>query len=259
MLIVIPMTGYGSRFVAAGYRTLKPLIPVQGHPIIEWIVRRMYNPEDEFLFVCRQEHLNNIPDLAETLERIAPNGKIFAIEDWVKRGPVYDVLRAGAFIDNSKPCIINYCDFYCHWDWNKYQSMLLQNDCAGSVPCYSGFHPHLLIKKNLYASCKVDENENLLEIREKYSFEEDKLKSRHSPGMYYFKNGSILKEYCSKLIQSDLSINGEFYASMPFHFMVQDGLKVWCPINIEHFCQWGTPEDMSDFNFWVDSLRGSGR
>ena len=41
MQIIIPMTGYGSRFVAAGYKDLKPFIPIMGHPIIEWIVKRM--------------------------------------------------------------------------------------------------------------------------------------------------------------------------------------------------------------------------
>ena len=30
MQIIIPMTGYGSRFVAAGYKELKPFIKIQG-------------------------------------------------------------------------------------------------------------------------------------------------------------------------------------------------------------------------------------
>ena len=256
MLIIIPMTGYGSRFVAAGYKELKPLIPVMGEPIIEWIVRGMYSPSDDFLFVCRQEHLDSIPELGQTLKRVAPKGKIFAIDKWVKKGPVYDVLQASSCIADDAPCIINYCDFYCHWDWALYQEQLRRRGCEGSVPCYSGFHPHLLIQKNLYASCKVDVQENLIEIREKHSFEIDKQKARHSPGIYYFKSGELLKRYCTKLVNSNMAINGEYYASLPYSFMVQDGLKVWCPVNIEHFCQWGTPEDMKDFNFWVNVLKG---
>lgn len=53
MNIIIPMTGYGSRFVAAGYKELKPFIPVMGKPIIEWIVKGMYPEEEQFIFVCR--------------------------------------------------------------------------------------------------------------------------------------------------------------------------------------------------------------
>lgn len=53
MNIFIPMTGYGSRFVAAGYRELKPFIPVMGKPVIEWIVKGMYPKDVQFIFVCR--------------------------------------------------------------------------------------------------------------------------------------------------------------------------------------------------------------
>ena len=41
MKIIIPMTGYGSRFAAAGYKELKPFIEVQGRPILQWIVEGM--------------------------------------------------------------------------------------------------------------------------------------------------------------------------------------------------------------------------
>ena len=54
MKIIIPMTGYGSRFVAAGYKDLKPFIKVQGRPVIEWIVKGMYPNETDFLFICRK-------------------------------------------------------------------------------------------------------------------------------------------------------------------------------------------------------------
>ena len=116
MKIIIPMTGYGSRFVAAGYKELKPFIKVQGKPIIQWIIEGMYPKEEDILFVCRQEHLDSIPNMKERLMAIAPSADIYAIKDWIKKGPVYDVLRASEKIDDKSPCIINYCDFYMTWD-----------------------------------------------------------------------------------------------------------------------------------------------
>lgn len=255
MKIVIPMTGYGSRFVAAGYKDLKPFIPVQGKPIIEWIVQGMYSQEDEFLFVCRQEHLDSIPDMAKRLKALAPKTEIFAIRDWVKKGPVFDVLRSSECISDDEPVIINYCDFYMAWDEQKFCREAASRRCDGAVPCYTGFHPHLLPEKNLYASCRTDENDNLLEIREKYSFEADKTKTKHSPGVYYFRTGALLKRYCQKLVDSNQTIKDEFYASMPYNFMVADGLTVWVPAEVEYFCQWGTPEDMGDYLFWTENCR----
>lgn len=255
MKIIIPMTGYGSRFVAAGYKELKPFIKVQGRPIIEWIVKSMYKDEKDFLFVCRKEHLDNNTKMEKYLKSIAPYGEVFAIDNWEKKGPVFDVLRAEANINDDEKCIINYCDFYMQWDYNKFKLDVENRNCDGAIPCYTGFHPHLLIEKNFYASCLTDKDDNLIEIREKYSYEQNKMRAKHSPGVYYFRTGKILKKYCQKLIDSKQTLNGEYYASLPYNFMVKDNLKVWVPINVHKFCQWGTPDDLSDYLFWTDRIR----
>lgn len=314
MNIIIPMTGYGSRFVAAGYQELKPFIPVMGKPIIEWIVRGMYPADVQFIFVCRGEHLQKDPSMKEKLLALAPEAVIVCIEEWVKKGPVWDVLRAyralqaaaaaeketeahktdawsgGEKADaelKDKACragdldgaeeadsagvrivsgdaarfrredgvIINYCDFYMIWDYAAFAKEAKERGCDGAVPCYTGFHPNLLPAKNFYASCLTDENDNLIEIREKYSFEKDKTKAKHSPGVYYFKNGGIMEKYCQRLAEHEAcAINGEFYASLPYNFMVQDGLKVWVPADVTYFCQWGTPEDLQEFVYWTDMI-----
>ena len=262
MYVIIPMTGYGSRFVAAGYKELKPFIPVMGVPVIEWIVKKMYPADTDFIFVCRGEHLKEDASMEKRLVELAPRAKIVSIKDWVKKGPVYDVLRAyrelkdSHQIDVEKPCIINYCDFYMTWDFQAFARMAKERDCDGSVPCYTGFHPNLLPQKNYYASCLTDDEDNLLEIREKYSFEKDKTMAKHSPGVYYFKNGYLMEKYCQILTEhEECAINGEYYASLPYNFMVQDGLKVWVPTNVKYFCQWGTPEDMQEFVYWTDLIR----
>lgn len=256
MKIIIPMTGYGSRFVAAGYKDLKPFINVQGKSIIQWIIDGMYPGETDFLFVCRKEHLDTIPGMEQQLRTIAPTAEIFAIDDWVKKGPVYDVLRASERIPDDEPCIINYCDFFMYWDWKAFKRDVAARGCDGCVPCYTGFHPHLLPEKNVYASCLTDENDDLVEIQEKHVFNKDKTKDKNSPGVYYFRTGALLKKYCQALVDSGETLKGEYYASLPYNFMVRDGLKVWVPTNVEQFCQWGTPEDLQDYLFWTEAVRG---
>ena len=256
MKIIIPMTGYGSRFVNAGYKELKPFISVQGKPIIEWIIKGMYPDESNFLFICRREHIENNENMEKELRKLAPKGEIFIIDEWEKKGPVFDVLKAAKVIDDNEQCIINYCDFYAVWDYKKFKRDTIERKCAGAIPCYTGFHPHLIPEKNYYASCLTDDEDNLIEIKEKYSFETDKTKAKHSPGIYYFQTGKILKEYCKKLVDSKETINGEYYASLPYNFMVDEGLKVWVPVNIEKFCQWGTPEDLKEYLFWTDTVKG---
>lgn len=254
MQIIIPMTGNGSRFKAAGYTRLKPFIEVHGQPIIEWIVRMFPGDQDKITFICRKEHLDKYDYVRDVLTHVAPSANIVAINNWKKKGPVFDVLRAQHCIHLDRPVLVSYCDFYMHWDYRSFKKQVLRRDCDGAVPCYSGFHPHLIPDENLYASCKADNDFNLVEIREKFSWTKDKTCSNHSPGVYYFKSGAILMKYYQKLIDRDLNIGGEYYSSLPYNLMLEDGLQVWCPNIVSKFCQWGTPYDFEEYLFWMKSI-----
>ncbi|WP_197703920.1 hypothetical protein [Cohaesibacter sp. ES.047] len=53
--IVIPMAGAGSRFAAAGYKLPKPLIEVQGVPMIKLVIKNLRTTTPHrFVFICQQ-------------------------------------------------------------------------------------------------------------------------------------------------------------------------------------------------------------
>ena len=58
MQIIIPMSGVGERFKKAGYADPKPLIQINGKTIIEHVID-LFPGEDDFIFICNQEHLKN--------------------------------------------------------------------------------------------------------------------------------------------------------------------------------------------------------
>ena len=51
MQIVIPMSGFGERFRRAGYSVPKPLIEVEGKPMIGHVID-MFPGETDFVFIC---------------------------------------------------------------------------------------------------------------------------------------------------------------------------------------------------------------
>ncbi|MBI1216284.1 MAG: NTP transferase domain-containing protein [Alphaproteobacteria bacterium] len=249
------MTGAGSRFRAAGYDRLKPLIPVLERPIIEWVAQKIFPGEADILFICRQKHLDEIPDMRAVLSAACPSGRIVALDAWEKKGPLHDVMQVQEEIDDARPAVVSYCDFYQTWDWQGFKNDFLARGCDGAIPCYTGFHPHLLHPWNVYASCRTDDDDNLLEIREKFSFHPDKMQARHSPGVYAFKTGALLKTYFGRDLREGEAIAGEHYASLPYNAMVRDGLSVWAPANVRYFCQWGTPRDLEESLFWIEAAR----
>lgn len=252
MQIVIPMSGLGSRFLAAGYDLPKPLIPVHGKPMVEWVTR-MFPGEDDVTFICREEHLESTL-MRETLQRIKPNARILAIPGH-KKGPVYAVAQVAQHLDPSRPVLVSYCDYYMHWDYPAFKQMVSVGPYDGAIPCYTGFHPNLVPRHNLYASCRINERHELAEIREKFSFEADKTRALHSPGVYYFSSGELLRHYFDKMLEQGEALNGEYYVSLVYNLLVADGRRVAVPANVSHFCQWGTPEDLREYEDWIDIVR----
>lgn len=252
MNVIIPMSGIGKRFLDAGYKVPKPLIRVEGKPIIQHVVER-FSPEDKFLFICNEEHIRST-EMGEVLKSIAPKGKIFTIPPH-KLGPVYAVLQVEKEITADEPVVVNYCDFSWRWDYAAFIADVQQSRCDGCVIAYKGFHPHLL-HKNLYASLRDDGKMRMLEIREKHSFTENNQDCYQSSGTYYFKSGDLLKKYFHELINSKLSLNGEYYVSMVYQGLVRDSLHVRI-FEIPYMLQWGTPEDLQEYLYWSEVFHGT--
>lgn len=253
MQLVIPMTGTGARFQAAGHNTLKPFINVMNHPMFYWVMKIFSECGiTTTTIIIRKEHFEKLPYVEKLLREYAPNANLCILDNCSKNGPVPNILRAADMISDHEPVFISYCDYYMRWNGSEIMNMIASDKYDGIIPCYTGFHPHLLPSNNIYGTCKANEALELLEIREKHIFNLDKMSNFHSPGTYFFKSGKLLKYYLNKSVEKNLSVNNEFYCSLPYNLMVQDGLKVKVLLNVEHFCQWGTPEDLSDFQFWYD-------
>ena len=125
---------------------------------------------------------------------------------------------------------------------------MASSNVDGCVPCYKGFHPHLLLP-NLYAGVRTDSNNHLLEIREKFSFTDNKMDTWQSSGAYYFKSGAMMKKYFQRLMDRKISCKDEYYVSLVYNLLVEDGL-VTSVYPQDFFCQWGTPQDLEIYQVW---------
>ena len=244
MHIIIPMSGVGQRFIDAGYSDPKPLIIVDGKPIIQHVVE-LFPGETKFTFICNQNHLDTT-SMREVLNEIVLGANIVSIPNH-KKGPVFAVSQILDLIDDDEEVIVNYCDFGTWWDYSDFLEHCRNRKADGAIPAYKGFHPHMLGSTN-YAFMR-DEQQWMLEIKEKEPFTDNRMNEYASNGTYYFRKGSMVKKYFPLLQQKDINLNGEFYVSLIYNLLVEDGLKVSI-YNIEHMLQWGTPQDVEEYNAW---------
>ncbi|MBM3886707.1 hypothetical protein FJ364_02140, partial [Candidatus Dependentiae bacterium] len=243
------MSGLGSRFQAAGYKDPKPLILVDDKPIIEHVVN-LFPGETKFTFICNEEHLQSTA-MREILQRIAPAGTIISIPSH-KLGPVYAVSQMQGHIDDNEEVIVNYCDFGTYWNYENFLTHTRNRNAAGAIPSYRGFHPHMLGTTN-YAFIK-DTNQWLEVIKEKEPWTNNRMQEYASNGTYYFAKGAYVKKYFNQAMAQNLSVNGEFYVSLVYNLLVQDNLPVSI-YEIQHMLQWGTPQDLQEYQTWSDYFK----
>lgn len=251
MQIVIPMTGQGSRFIAAGYKDYKPFIEILGKPVIAYLVS-MFDPEDQIDVLIREDLLEQ-PQTQTIFNNLHPNLTLHPCKAH-KKGPVYTVAQHYDILAKDQGILVTYCDYYMHWDYTNFKKQVALHNYDGAIPSYTGYHPHLMTPDNVYANCKVNKNMLLEEIKEKHSYSQDKTKDFHSAGAYYYKNKEVVKHYFDSLMHNGPALNGEYYASLVYQQMLSDGLQIWVDKNISHFCQWGTPEDMEECIYWLDNV-----
>lgn len=254
MLIFVPMAGFGDRYIRAGYKDPKPLIPVDGVTMIKRVLEAFApaQPGDKYLFTVNRQHSETTPIVSE-LKKLVPNATIIVCETH-KDGPIQTLLSSREHIPLDEEVILNYCDFGVDWSYPDFRAWLAKNKWASAMSGYRGFHPHSL-GPTLYAYMRVaPDGETVDEIREKHFFTDNKFNEFASSGLYYFASGKLLLDVAEKMIASGERVQGEFYVSMAIQEVIKGGGKTGV-YPLKHFYQWGTPDDLRDWEAWSRSMR----
>lgn len=230
MNVLIPMAGHGSRFQKAGYQLPKPLIDVQGMPMIEKVVKNL-NVDANFIFVVQREHEKY--NVSSTLRRIAPGCKIVYV-DSVTEGAACTTLLAKEFINNDQPLLLANSDQYVEWDSNRFYYTMTDQNVDGGIATFKSTHPK-------WSFVKLDDNNYITETAEK-----NPISDMATVGIYYWSHGSDYVKYAEQMIEKNIRVNNEFYVCPVFNEAIADNKK-FIPYNIEKMWGLGTPEDLEHF------------
>jgi len=231
MNIVIPMAGLGIRFANSGFNLPKPLIDINGDPMIIKAITSLGLSNAKYFFVIGKSKYSEKLKL-EISSRV--NCEFIEI-DMITEGPACSVLLFVDSINNEDELIVANCDQIMEWDSEIFLMNARQFD--GAVVTY-----HESTDKNSYA--KINSKGQVLEIREKEVISNISLN-----GIHYWKQGSYFVQSAREMIRNDVRApNGEFYVGPSFNFMIKSGYKVGCfhiPNQMHHAV--GTPEDLKEF------------
>jgi dTDP-glucose pyrophosphorylase len=228
MNILIPMAGAGSRFQQAGYTFPKPLIDVEGKPMIQVVVDNL-NIDATYIYVVQKEHRLKF-NLDTLLNLITPGCKIVEV-DGITEGAACTTLLAKEFINNDEPLLIANSDQFVEWDSNEFMYKMIEQKVDGGILTFTSTHPK-------WSFAKVDEYGYVTEVAEK-----NPISDIATVGVYYWAKGSDYVKYAEQMIEKNIRTNNEFYVCPVYNEAIADCKKIKT-FNIDKMWGLGTPEDL---------------
>lgn len=229
--VLVPMAGAGSRFAQQGYTFPKPLIEVNGKPMIQVVVENL-NIEAHYIFIVQQEHYEKY-NLKYLLNLIAPGCDIVQVNG-ITEGAACSTLLAKDYIDNDSPLLIANSDQYVEWNSNECMYAFSADSIDGGILTFESSHPK-------WSYVKLGHDGFVNEVAEK------QVISNHATvGVYYWKKGSDYIKYVEQMIQKNIRVNNEFYVCPVFNEAIQDNKKIKVK-KIKKMWGIGTPEDLNQF------------
>lgn len=236
LTVLIPMSGAGSRFAKEGYKLPKPLIDVDGQPMIQKVIENL-NMDANYIFIVQKAHYDQY-NLGVLLPLIAPGCKIVQSEG-LTEGAACSTLLAKEYIDNDKHLLIANSDQYLEWDACDFMYNMLCSNVDGGIITFKA-------DDNKWSYARTNEYGYVEEVKEKEVISEDA-----TVGLYYWSKGSDYVKYAERMIEKDIRVNNEYYVCPVYNEAIEDGKKIKI-YDIKAMWGIGTP---SDLNFFLENFK----
>ncbi len=245
MQLLIPMAGAGSRFTAEGYTLPKPLIPVDGKPMIQAVVEYLPKTDKQF-FVLREEHVQEL-QIDKEIQKIFPHAKTVIDPDPI--GQATSCMAARAVLDPSDSLLIGACDNGQLWDQSSWDELV-----AGDLDAVLfTFRNNATVSwnPNAYGWVKMDENGNFDHMSVKIPISDTPMNDHAVVGTFWFRKAQHFFDATDKMVAENDKINGEFYVDKVFDHCKALGQKVGV-FEVDKYICWGTPNDLKTYNYWKE-------
>ena len=233
LTILIPMAGAGSRFTNAGFKLPKPLIDVNGKPMIQRVVENL-NVDGKFIFVVQKYHFEHY-NLGTILPLIAPNCQIIQTEG-LTEGAACTTLLAKEFINNDNHLLIANSDQIVEWDSCDFMHTMLYDKVDGGILTFKD-----ITKNPKWSFAKTNDLGYVTEVAEKRP-----ISDQATVGIYYFNRGSEYVKYAEQMIQENIRVNNEFYVCPIYNEYIKNRKKIKSK-DCNRMWGIGTPEDLNHF------------
>jgi NDP-sugar pyrophosphorylase family protein len=230
MKILIPMAGEGSRFAKEGFTFPKPLIDVDGKPMIQKVVENL-DFASEYIFLVRDKHIKKYEGLLDTLQRITNNHCQIVKVSGLTEGAACTALLAKEYINTDEDLLIANSDQFIEYQSKNFISLKEMTNVDAIVWTFNAVHPK-------WSFVKTNSRGYITEVAEKRP-----ISDIATCGIYWYRKGSDFIKYAEQMIKKDIRVKNEFYIAPVYNELLLDG-KELIPFYVHKMWGLGTPEDL---------------
>ena len=241
MIILIPLGGSGERFKINKYNEPKGLINIEGKPIIYWLLDNINIKKIDYIYIVYNKEYEEYN--LESLLKEKYTNFVFKFLKLEKKteGALETISIALNELKESedKPIICIDGDNFYLTDiidlWNGKNTIITFNDYKKyDIPKYS----YIL----------TDENEYILDIKEKEIFNNNKKIA--CTGAYGFSSYKELHYYANKVLEDKYKVKGEYYISSVIKYMIMNNIQFKNKsLDNKDYFSLGTPEQVKEFKY----------
>jgi NDP-sugar pyrophosphorylase family protein len=240
--LVMPMAGKGTRFLAAGVNTPKPLIKIGGRQLWQWALASLpLDLIDEIVVVQHADYpifkAAEDQDLQFYFKAIGLKFRL-VVESTPRAGAAKSIWNALASIEVDKPLVVANCDqVYQAKDSQFHPQDVLDGKIDGLIPAFTS------IESKWSYITKVDEQGRIAGVVEKPSTPPTPYAT---VGVYYFRTTALALDAINKMFEANFTVNNEFYFAPCYNYLDKSGLGVGMEF-VDKMYGLGTPEDLDVF------------
>lgn len=231
--VVIPAAGQGKRFAEMGYQHPKPLIDVDGRPMIDLVLENFRGVGRPIVLMQGRHVAQYAAD--SLIEELSPGAAVVKV-DGLTEGAACTVLKAEPLIDAPNELILANSDQYVDVDLNAFVARMRGLDADAGLLTFRDSNPK-------WSYARHDAEGRVSEVAEKVV-----ISDQATVGIYYVRSGADFVRYAKQMISKDVRVNGEFYVCPVFNEFIADGRRVFVhEIEPGQMHGLGTPEDLERF------------
>ena len=245
--ILLPIAGQAKRFVDIGVTVPKPLIGINGTPMIRLAIDSLLKGQDpkefKLLFIVREDH-NADNAIVASLKNILPEWDIDAVvvDPSKQRGTLYSCLEAEDKIDQDAPLIIYTPDvmFESKFDITRDFVNTSDDGVLLTFKANSKDHSYVVTDTDGYG----------IKTAEKMVISNNAI-----VGVYGYRSGRMFVQYGRKAIAQGVMHKNEYYVAPMYNLLIADDMKIKTHLTDKMYVL-GTPDDVAFYENYVFKYDG---